>query len=310
MSAQNQPDPLFDIRNAFYIGNYQYCITEAQKGKNVSPEHKLEKDVFLYRAYIVQRKYGVVLDEIRSMAPDELQCIRMLADYLSGDMARKDQVVKQLDQKLSKSLDVNNVILPVVAATIYYHEQNYEAALRVLHQNDSLECAALTLQCYLKLDRLDLARKELKRMQEKDDDATLTQLAQAWVNLYLGGEKLQEAFYIYQELAEKNTATPLLLNGQATAYIAQGKYEEAEALLQEAIEKARIVCKCCLQDSNHVETLINLVVLSQHLGKSPEVTSRLLSQLRDTNNSHPFVKEYQNKEQEFDRLARQYAPAP
>lgn len=55
-----------------------------------------------------------------------------------------------------------------------------------------------------------------------------------------GGEKLQEAFYIYQELAEKNTATPLLLNGQATAYIAQGKYEEAEALLQEAIEKVRL----------------------------------------------------------------------
>uniref|UniRef100_A0A5F5Q1L4 Coatomer subunit epsilon n=1 Tax=Equus caballus TaxID=9796 RepID=A0A5F5Q1L4_HORSE len=231
-SGSGEVDELFDVKNAFYIGSYQQCINEAQRVKPSSVERDVERDVFLYRAYLAQRKYGVVLDEIKPSSAPELQAVRMFAEYLASD-SQRDVIVAELDREMSRSVDVTNTTFLLMAASIYFHDQNSDAALRALNQGDSLECMAMTVQILLKLDRLDLARKELKKMQDQDEDATLTQLATAWVNLAM--------------------------------------------------------------DSGHPETLINLIVLSQHLGKPPEVTNRYLSQLKDSHRSHPFIKEYQAK---------------
>ena len=153
----------------------------------------LERDAFLYRAYIAQRKFRVVLDEINSASSEELQPLKKLAEYFASP-SRREAIVAELD----KTTNSSNCNFTIVAATIYYHEKNLESALRILRNADHLECMALTLQIYLKMDRPDMARKELKSMQEKDDDATLTQLAQAWQNIYIGGDRLQDAYYIFQ----------------------------------------------------------------------------------------------------------------
>ena len=60
---------------------------------------------------------------------------------------------------------------------------------------------------------------------------------------------------------DKNSSTPVLLNGQAVCFLGQAKYEEAEGALQEAIDK----------DPNNPDTLINMMVLAHHTAKPPEV---------------------------------------
>ncbi|NWT20558.1 COPE protein, partial [Vireo altiloquus] len=184
-----EADELFDLRNNFYIGAYQAAINEAQRAKPSSAEREVERDVFLFRAYLAQRKFGVVLDEISPGACPELLAVRMLAEFLSNE-SRRDALVAELDKKMAKSVDVANSTFLLMAAAIYCHDGNCDAALRALHQGDSLECLAMMIQILLKLDRLDLARKELKKMQEQDEDATLTQLATAWVNLAMVGASL------------------------------------------------------------------------------------------------------------------------
>ena len=53
--------------------------------------------------------------------------------------------MEKLEKEMSAGFDTNNVTKSIVAGSIYYHVGNFEAALRVLRQTESLEGYALQL---------------------------------------------------------------------------------------------------------------------------------------------------------------------
>jgi len=285
-------DFLFSVKTTFYIGAYRQCVKEAQKSQAPDQTIALERDIFMYRAYLGEGKHGLVLDEVSGRKGPEFRALTLLAKYLQSP-ANKEGVMAQVNEVLEAggaSLSPDTVAL--LCANIFMLDGDNENALRITHSASSIDCMALTAQILLQINRVDLARKEVKKMQDLDEDATVSQLSLAALYIATGQDKIQDAFYIYQELAEKFTPTPLLLNGMATCYILQGKLEMAEDILQKALDK----------ESNHPETLINLYVVSQCLGAG-ESAKRYFSQLRDAHKDHRFVTDLAAKEVEFDTLA-------
>ncbi|KAH7838116.1 hypothetical protein Vadar_022279 [Vaccinium darrowii] len=287
------PDLLFALRNNFYLGAYQAAINTSDQLPTLSPEDSIEKDSLVYRSYIALASYQLVINEIDSSAPTALQAVKLLALYLSSP-DNKETTISSLQEWLGDPAIGNNSILRLIAGIIFLHEQNYNEALKHTNVGGNMELHALNVQIYLKMHRLDHAEKQLRVMQQIDEDHTLTQLANAWLNLAGGGSKIQEAYLIFQDFSEKYQMTSLILNGKAVCCMQMGNFDEAESLLLEALNK----------DAKDPETVANLAVCSLHIGKS---SSRYLNQLKLSHSDHILVKRISSAEESFDRALQAIA---
>eukprot|EP00899_Mesostigma_viride_P023105 jgi/Mesvir1/397/Mv11288-RA.1 len=283
---------LFNLQNNFYLGAFQAAINEGASLTNLGEAREIIRDCYVYRSYIAQGSYELVLAEISKAAAPALQAVRLLATYLSSP-DKKELVMKTLSDWLSDASTAVNPTVLLVTGIIHCHEGNYPDALKYLQSSSDLEMMSLSVQVYLAMDRPDAAERQLKAMHGIDEDATLTQLATAWVNMALGGPKVQEAFYIFQELGEKYTWTLSLINGSAVASLRMGRVDDAEKELLEALNK----------DSKHADTLANLIVASLHLGKP---STRYLNQLKVCGPNHAFVKRLKAMDEAFDRSAQAF----
>ncbi|KAI8059827.1 coatomer epsilon subunit-domain-containing protein [Thamnidium elegans] len=292
---------LFGLRNLFTVGNYQTVINEVSSSTGLfSAEAKLEAQTYLYRSYVAQGKYNLVINDIGAENPEaSLRAIQLLASYLADKQNNAEEYVAKANELLEEGANRINAVVQVVLATIMVQAGHLEDALRMLHSRQKkLECSALAVQIYLQMDRLDLARNEVATVKTWAEDALLLQMMEAWVDLRVGGEKYQEAFYIFEEFAQSNTAqTVKVLNGQAAANLTLGRYPEAESLLLEAQTK----------DNDNADTLINMITCATLTAKSQEIINRYVSQLREIEPQHPYLQDLDLKSSLFDRSASRFA---
>ena len=115
-------------------------------------------------------------------------------------------------------------------------------------------------------------------------------------SLYIqGGERYQQAFYVFEEMAQApSTSATKSLVGQAVAELHLGRLPEAEAALQQAVEK----------DPNDIEAIANSIVLNVISGKD---TSEQTSTLEGIAPEHPFLVDLQEKSSIFDQAAGKYS---
>jgi len=256
----------------------------------------------MYRSYLALGQYDVVISEVTDSSAFSLRGVKALARVYSG-AADKAEGIAQLQEWLNAdsagtSIKSLQLMLSVLHAQDGGSGANLSEAVKAVHAQGNLEQQAMLVQLYLRMDRLDFAMKQVAKMKAADEDCTLTMLATGWCHLAtLPVPRAQEAGYIFEELADKYGASALVLNAQAVAKLHQKQFAEAESLLNDALAKS----------PSDPDTLANLIVTGQHLGREAEVTKRYLNLLKKVAPAHQLVASLGVFEGAFDRVARTLA---
>ena len=120
-----------------------------------------------------------------------------------------------------------------------------------------------------------------------------------------GRSKAEDAVHILSGLSEQYGPSVLLLNSLAVANMVGGKYELAEGNLNEALQQS----SSGASNAEDADTLVNLVVCMQHMGKSSNEIGKYLGMLREGHGGHPFVQGLVQVEGAFERESHKYLSA-
>lgn len=223
-----------------------------------------------------------------------LDALALKAQFLAatGDEAAQDSSVTQLKSMVGGAAEPS---VQLAAAEVFLAAGHTKDALQQVQMGATMEHKAVTLQIYLKLDRLDLAQKQLNALRQTDEDSILTQLSAVYVGLATGATGAADGIHTMNSLSEQYGPSALLLNLMACALMQKGDYAAAEGKLQE-----------CLRDhpeSPIPDTLVNLIACLVQQNKPAD---NYVEQMKQEYPTHSFSVGLDRVMGAFDREAIKY----
>lgn len=291
-----EPDELYTLRAQYWLGHYKLALEEGRSiaRRPMSAHLKSEREEFILRANLGLGNYDKVSQA--ASAPDASAAVTTLglhAEYLSSPASSHPTIITKLQAILQSAPSAS---IQLTASHIFLLHNLTREALQCVHLGTTMEHLAVSLQIYLKIDRLDLAKSQLTLMKQADEDSILTQLSSAYLAIATGRSTAADATHFLNSLSEQYGPSPMLSNVTAVAYMTSGNYEGAEAALLEA-----------KGEGEDVDTLVNLVVCYTQMGKGIDVVQPLLGTLKTKYKDHSFVKGLDMVEGAFEREATKYS---
>ncbi|GAB7353753.1 hypothetical protein MBLNU459_g4146t1 [Dothideomycetes sp. NU459] len=292
MDPYSAEGELVNIHTAFHQAQYQSVVDFDTS--SFSSTNSLPARILKLRAQCAQHDYSAVQSAISaseaSKTPD-LAAVKAYAGFASGDAAAAETAASLAEQH------GDNLTVQLMCGAVLARAGETDKALALLGQHQgSLDAVALLVQIHLQQNRADLALKEAKSARSFAQDALLVNLAESWIGVREGGDKYQQSFYVFEELAQSPSSTSASsLIAQAVSELHLQRYPEAETALQQALE---------LEPEN-ADAIANAVVLNTLLGRDEEA-AKLSTKL--DGGDHAFAVELAEKRQAFEEACRKYSP--
>ncbi|KAI1745118.1 coatomer epsilon subunit-domain-containing protein [Xylaria scruposa] len=289
MDPYSAEGELINIHSYFHQGQYQEVIDFDPS--SLSPENETPAKVLALRARVALGQAEDVLADVQGETEPEFAAVAALAQSALGQTEDAVQAIEELAQ----TYDDNQTIQVLGGIVLQAAGKSDEALALLSKHSGSLDAIALITQIHLQQNRTDLAVKEVAAARRWAQDSLLVNLAESWVGLRLGGEKYQQAFYVFEELAQAPaTSSILTLVSQAICELHLGRVEEAQTALEQALQK----------QPDYADAIANLLVLTIVTGKD---AAELTSSLKKSAPQHALLADLEEKSDLFDKAASKFS---